>query len=135
MSKLKKPSIIPKMDYEKGIPEDKSTFVVIPTILKSKEKVKEMFEKLEIYYLANKSKNIYFALLGDCSEESTPTKDFDAEVISTGIEICNKLNEKYKTDNFNVFHFLYRKREWNDCENLILVGKEKEDYLLHLMSI
>ena len=130
MSKLKKPSIIPKMDYEKGIPEDKSTFVVIPTILKSKEKVKEMFEKLEIYYLANKSRNIYFALLGDCSEESSPTKDFDAEVISTGIEICNKLNEKYKTDNFNVFHFLYRKREWNDCEKSYIGWERKRGLLV-----
>ena len=53
LSKIKTPSIIPKLDFDKGIPNDKTTFVVIPTILKTKEKVQEMFEKLE------------FALLGD----------------------------------------------------------------------
>ncbi len=129
MSKLKAPTLIAKMDYDDGIPEDKSTFVVIPTILKSKEKVKEMFEKLEVYYLANKSENIYFALLGDCSEEEKPKRGFDSEVISSGIEICNKLNEKYKSDKFNKFHFLYRKRVWNDSENAY-IGWERKRGLL-----
>lgn len=129
MSKFKAPTIIPKLDYDKGIPEEKSTFVVIPTILKSKEKVAEMFEKLEIYYLANKSENLYFALLGDCSEEKVKVKDEDYEVISNGIEICNKLNEKYKTDKFNKFHFLYRERIWNDCERAY-IGWERKRGLL-----
>lgn len=68
LGKIVKPKIIPKLDIQNlGVPEEYSTFVVIPTIIKSKEKVKELMRKLEIYYLANKSKNIYFALLGDCS--------------------------------------------------------------------
>lgn len=129
MSKFKSPTLIAKMDYDEGIPEDKRTFVVIPTVLKSKEKVKEMFEKLEVYYLANKSENLYFALLGDCSEEDKPKRGFDNEVISSGIEICNKLNEKYKTDKFNKFHFLYRKRIWSDSENAY-IGWERKRGLL-----
>ena len=68
LSKIVKPKLIPKMDFYKGIDEEHSTFVVIPTILKSREKVKEMMRNLEVYYLANKSDNIYFALLGDCSD-------------------------------------------------------------------
>ncbi len=129
MGKFKSPVIIPKMDYEDGIPEEASTFVVIPTILKSKEKVEEMFEKLEVYYLANKSENIYFALLGDCSEETDQTKSFDEEVISSGLEFCSKLNEKYKTEKFNKFHFLYRERTWNHCENAY-IGWERKRGLL-----
>ncbi len=66
LSKLKTPKIIPKLDFENEIPDDKKTFVVIPTILKSSEKVKEMMHKLEVYYLANPQKNIYFALLRRC---------------------------------------------------------------------
>ena len=129
MSKLKAPIIIPKMDYEREIPKEDSTFVVIPTILKSKEKVKEMMNKLEVYYLANKQNNIYFALLGDCSEEKSETKDFDEEVISMGEELCSKLNDKYKTIGFNKFHFLYRKRVWNSSENAF-IGWERKRGLL-----
>ncbi len=129
LGKLKSPTIIPKMDYEEGIPEESTTFVVIPTILKSKEKVKEMFEKLEVYYLANKSENLYFALLGDCSEEQNKVQNFDEEVISAGLEYCNKLNEKYKTEKFSKFHFLYRERVWNSCENSY-IGWERKRGLL-----
>ena len=129
MSKFKNPTMIPKLNFDKGIPEDKATFVVIPTILKTKEKVKEMFEKLEVYYLANKSKNLYFALLGDCTEENVKVKDEDYEVISTGLDICEKLNEKYKTDKFNTFHFLYRERIWNSQENSY-IGWERKRGLL-----
>ena len=55
LSKTVKPKLIPKMDFSNGIDKGNSTMVVIPTIVKSKEKVAEMFEKLEVYYLANKS--------------------------------------------------------------------------------
>lgn len=128
MGKLKEPSIIPKVNYEE-IPESMATFVVIPTILKSKEKVKEMFEKLEVYYLANKSENLYFALLGDCSEENTKEKDFDEEVIAAGNEFATKLNKKYRCDGFPKFHFLYRERLWNSCENSF-IGWERKRGLL-----
>lgn len=117
------------MNFEKGIPESSATFVVIPTILKSKEKVIEMLKKLEVYYLANKSENLYFALLGDCSEEDSKTKDFDEEVMSCGIDYCNKLNEKYRTDKFSKFHFLYRERIWNSCEEAY-IGWERKRGLL-----
>lgn len=67
LGKVVKPTLIPKLDFQNGIPEEQATFVVIPTILKNKEKVEELMKKLEVYYLANKSDNLYFALLGDCS--------------------------------------------------------------------
>ena len=50
--------MIPKLDMENGIPKKDTTMVVIPTILNNKEKAKELIEKLEVFYLANKSKNI-----------------------------------------------------------------------------
>jgi len=131
MSKLKSPVLIPKINYENGIPETSKTFVVIPTILKSKEKVREMFQKLEIYYLANKSNNIYFALLGDCSEEQTEIKEFDDEVIKTGIECTRELNEKYMDDSFNKFHFLYRRRVWNDMQSAYIGWERKRGLLVN----
>ena len=129
MSKLKSPVIIPKLDYEKGIPKEDATFVVIPTILKSKEKVIQMFKKLEVYYIANKSDNLYFALLGDCSEESTEKTEFDNEVISAGIECAKRLNEKYSIDKFDKFHFLYRRRVWNDSEKAYIGWERKRGIL------
>lgn len=95
LNKITKPSLIPKLNLSKGIPKELSTFVVIPSIIKSKEKVKELIKKLEVYYLANKSENIYFAVLGDASESQNELESFDDEVIETGLEEVEKLNQKY----------------------------------------
>ena len=99
LSKFVKPKIIPKIDLYNGIDEDNKTMVVIPTILKNKEKVKELMQKLEVFYLANKSKNLYFCLLGDCSESSKKDEPFDKEIIEEGFIEVERLNKKYSKDN------------------------------------
>ena len=127
--KVVKPKLIPKLDFYNGIPEEYSTMVVIPTIVKSKEKVEEIMKKLEVYYMANKSENIYFALLGDCSSEKQEHTDFDDIVSSAGIEQCKKLNEKYHDEKFPKFNFIYRKRTWSDSENCYLGWERKRGLL------
>ena len=130
LGKFKKPIKIPKISYENGISKEQATFVVIPTILKSKEKVQEMLEKLEVYYLANKSDNLYFALLGDCSEEKSEKMDFDKEVIEYGEKYVQELNKKYSSYGFNKFHFLYRKRIWNSGEKAFIGWERKRGLLV-----
>lgn len=130
LGKVKKPTRIPKISYEEGIPEEQATFVVIPTIVKSEEKIKEMFEKLEVYYLANKSENLYFALLGDCSEEKCETMNFDKKVIEYGKKCVEELNQKYSDFSFPKFHFLYRKRVWNACEKSYIGWERKRGLLV-----
>lgn len=81
LGKVVKPKTIPKLDMQEGISEEYATFVVIPTILKNKEKVQELMKKLEVFFYANQSKNMYFALLGDCSSSTKEKEPFDEEVI------------------------------------------------------
>ena len=129
LSKIVKPKIIPKLDYYNGIPKENTTMVVIPTIIKSKEKVQELARKLEVYYLANKSKNIYFTLLGDCSQSDKREEDFDEEIIQEGKEQVEKLNKKY---NEKIFNFIYRKRVWNEKEGCYLGWERKRGMLSQL---
>ncbi len=150
LGKIVKPKIIPKLDYIDGIPEEDSTFVVIPTILSSSEKVKELMERLEVYYMANKTDNLYFALLGDCTAGQNEKEPFDEEVIKTGLEEVNRLNKIYPDAKFPKFHFLYRKRTWNEKEecyigwerkrgllnqfNEYILGKEKDTFLTNTIE-
>ena len=132
LGKVVKPKLVPKMDMqENGVPEESSTFVVIPTIIKSKEKVQELMKKLEVYYLANKSENIYFALLGDCSSGENKEELFDIEVMEEGIKQAKKLNEKYpnKEGEIPKFTFIYRKRFWNGKEECYLGWERKRGLL------
>ena len=38
--------------------------------------VTEFMHKLEVYYLANKTDNLYFTLLGDCTSEKSERKKY-----------------------------------------------------------
>lgn len=131
LSKKVKPKLMPKLDFSNGIPEKYSTFVVIPTIINSKEKVKELFKKLEVYYLANKSENIYFALLGDCTSSKNKEEKIDEEIVKVGLEEVEKLNKKYKNllEENNKFYFLYRNRTWNAGEKSFLGWERKRGLL------
>ena len=131
LSKIVKPKLIPKLDLTNGIDEENTTMVVIPTIIKSKEKVKELMRKLEVYYLANESSNIYFTLLGDCSESTKKEEDFDNEVIEEGKKQVDKLNQKYKVDEkeLPIFNFIYRERKFNKKENSYLGWERKRGML------
>ncbi|MGN1327912.1 MAG: glucoamylase family protein, partial [Clostridia bacterium] len=126
LSKIVKPKLIPKLDFQHGIPKEYSTMVVIPTIVKSGDKVKELMKKLEVYYIANKSENLYFTLLGDCSSGDKEIENFDEEVINAGIEEVKRLNNKYKSNKFN---FVYRKRIWNPNEECYMGWERKRGLL------
>lgn len=129
LTKTTKAKLIPKLDFLDGIPKEDATFVVIPTIIDSAKKVNELVKKLEIYYIANKSENIYFALLGDAKKSQNEKEFYDEEVENAGLEAVRKLNEKYKTEGFPIFHFLYRNRVWNASEKCYLGWERKRGLL------
>ena len=135
LSKVVKPRLIPKIDFYDGIDQENATMVVIPTILNSKEKVIELMNKLEVYYLANKSENIYFCLLGDVTQSKKKVEEFDEEVSQKGLEMAKKLNEKYKTQDFPIFHFVYRKRFWNEKESSYLGWERKRGALTEFSEL
>ena len=130
--KIFPPKPLAKLDFEKGIPKNYKTMVVIPTILKNKEKVDEVFNKLEAYYLANKSKNLYFTLLGDACESKTETFAKDDEVKKAGIAKVNELNKKYKEE---IFYFAYRTRKYSESEGCHLGFERKRGALLHFNDL
>lgn len=129
LGKTKNTKTIPKLDFRNGIPEQNATFVVIPTIIKNGKRVEELMHKLEVYYIANKSDNIYFALLGDCSTSSNEEEGFDEEVINTGKKMVDILNKKYPDEKFTKFNFIYRKRMWNEGEEAYLGWERKRGLL------
>ena len=129
LGKTVKPKLIPKMDFYNGITPENATFVVIPTIIKTKEKVQELFKKLEVFYLANKSENLYFSVLGDCSESDFQEEVFDKEVIEEGLKQVENLNKKYAKVEFPIFHFIYRERQYNDAEEKYLGWERKRGLL------
>lgn len=129
LSKTVKPTILPKLAITDGIPEKYSTMVVIPTILNSRAKVEELFQKIEVYYLANKEKNLYFTLLGDCTSSKNQEEAYDREIIEEGIKQSKALNRKYSENEKEKFFFIYRNRVWCRGEKCFLGWERKRGML------
>ena len=132
LGKIIKPKLIPKMDYLNGVPEEETTMVVIPTIIDSEKKTKELIKKLEVFYIANKSENIYFSLLGDCSSSKIKECEEDNKICTIAVEEINKLNKKYPKQGLPLFNFIYRKRSYNDKEECYLGWERKRGLLIQI---
>ncbi|MDD2518268.1 MAG: glucoamylase family protein, partial [Bacilli bacterium] len=121
-----------KLDFSKGIPSNYKTMVVIPTIVKNDEKIKQVFASLEKYYLINKSKNLYFTLLADAFENSEENHKSDPDIISSGVAEAERLNKLYGK---NIFNFVYRRRKYNKGEGTWLGFERKRGALLHFNDL
>lgn len=132
LTRVVKPQSLPKLDYSKGIPEEARTMVVIPTIVSTETKIKEMFDVLETFYIINKSNNLYFTLLGDTKAADKEVMPFDESISKYGVDYAKRLNKKYGKD---LFYFIYRKRHWNENEGQFLGYERKRGALIQFNRI
>lgn len=122
-AKTLKPAVFPALELKNGIPESMSTLIVIPTVLPDKATVKELLDNLEIHYLSNCDKNLYFALVGqfkDSNKEVPP----DLTVIDEAMRGIEALNEKY-SDDTDIFYYFQRANQYNP-ENRQWIGWERK---------
>lgn len=131
VSKIVRMRFVPKVDLSSGISEEYKTVVVIPAIVNSVQKVKELMDKLEVYHCGNDDKNIYFALLSDFEDSEDEYRDSDKKIIDSGLECTARLNKKYG----NKFFFLSRKRVYNEKMGIYMGKERKRGKLLEFMAL
>src|SRR5205823_6293908 len=78
---LVRPRLLPRLDYESGIPEGARTVVVVPTLLSSTKEVERLIESVELHFLANRDPHVHFALLTDFCDAAAETMPGDAVVL------------------------------------------------------
>ncbi len=151
LGKLHKPMGTFKIKFKDGlIPQEYATMVIMPTILKNKEKTIELLEQLEIYYLSNinrasegkdgvafqrleqRPQNLYYTLIGDAAAYKEADAPWDDEVVETGRAKVAELNEKYGAP---IFNFVYRRRAWSDGEQTWLGHERKRGAILHFNDL
>ncbi|MFZ5353021.1 MAG: glucoamylase family protein, partial [Bacillota bacterium] len=116
VTRIKSPDFLPKLELKEGIPDNARTIVIIPTLLPNEKRVRQLLEQLEEYYLANKEKNLYFALVGDFKDHSEKTMDGDESIVKTAVQGINYLNSKYAGDE-DIFFFFHRERVYSKAQN------------------
>jgi cyclic beta-1,2-glucan synthetase len=107
---------LPKMDFQSGIPKQYSTMVVIPAMLSSSAEIRSLLEQLEIHYLSNPDRNLYFALLTDYIDAPQMDMPDDAALLKLATEGIQDLNKRYPISKGCRFSLFHRRRIWNSSE-------------------
>jgi cyclic beta-1,2-glucan synthetase len=112
-----KPRPLPKMNTSSGISEHNRAIVVVPTMLTDEGCVSEMLGRVEVHYLANQDKHIFFALLTDFSDAPRENMPDDEMLLETARAGIAELNARYPEDGqLARFHLFHRRRQWNQSE-------------------
>ena len=114
-SRVLDPRFIPSMDFLDGIPDDAKTMVVVPTLLLSESNCAKLIKDLEIRYLANRGRNLFFALLTDFPDANTEETAGDS-VLRSCADGIRQLNARYDSGGSGPFYLLHRARRWNPQE-------------------
>jgi hypothetical protein len=122
-----------RLDFSAGIPDDCRTLVAVPTLMTGANSVRDMADKLEVRYLANRKDNLGFALVTDFPDAAAETLPEDAALLELARGEIDRLNAKYGVDDSEPFFLLHRPRKWNSQEKCWM-GEERKRGKLAAMN-
>jgi cyclic beta-1,2-glucan synthetase len=133
-TRIVSPHALPRMDFSKGIPQEFSTLVVVPTMLTGAENIKHLIDALEIRFLANREENLRFCLLTDFRDADLETTPDDTPLLSLVRQGIEELNEKYRTSKNDAFFLFHRPRRLNARDHIWMGYERKRGKLAELNS-
>jgi cyclic beta-1,2-glucan synthetase len=110
------PRVLPKLDFDKAIPPDCATAVVIPVLIATPAEVPVLLQRLETHRLANPDSSLQFALLTDHCDAPDEQMPGDADVEQVLVRGIQHLNGCYGHGSNEPFHLLHRPRRFNPSE-------------------
>ncbi len=139
------PRILPRMDFQKGIPPQHRTIVAVPAILTDNKEIDDLLEAMEVHYLANRDQNLFFALLSDFRDAAQEKMPEDEELLQKARDGIEAINAKYAggsggdaaaeeggkehANGTGYFFLFHRARRWNACEDLWMGWERKRGKL------
>jgi cyclic beta-1,2-glucan synthetase len=130
---LVQPQLLPKMDFQDGIPAECRTLIVIPTLLEGPAEIRRLLRRLEQHYLNTLDEHLHFALLSDYVDAPQEHMPGDEALLSQAREGILALNQKYGAGRRTPFHLLHRPREWNPLEGVWMGWERKRGKLVELV--
>ena len=116
------PDLLPKLEFEQGIPPEHATLVVVPMMLSNAETVRRELEKLEVRFLASRETNLFFSLFSDFTDAPAETAPGDQELLAAARDGIAALNARFPGGRFLLFH---RGRAWSESEQR-WIGRERK---------
>jgi len=130
-----RPSLLPRIDYSKQIPEESSTLVAVPCLLSSNQEIEELVEALEVRYLANKHTNLFFGLVTDFTDAPEEHMHNDDDLVQNVTQRIKALNQKYGRQEDDLFYLFHRPRKWNPHDRVWMGYERKRGKLADLNGL
>jgi len=128
-----RPTLLPALALKGGVPSDLRTLVAVPTMLASRDAVREQVERLEIHYLASLAGELHFALLTDWTDSATEHQEDDDKLLAAARDGVAELNRRYgPAPGGDRFLLLHRRRVWNASERRWIGWERKRGKLTEL---
>ena len=124
-STVRRPRHLARMNFERGIPDESRTIVVVPAILTERQGILALLEGLELRYLANRDPNLWFGLLTDFGDATGEHVEGDDALLAQAIDGINAHNERYNHGGHGRFFLLHRPRLHNPQEGCWM-GRERK---------
>jgi cyclic beta-1,2-glucan synthetase len=134
-TRLVAPHPLPRMDFSKGIPQESSTLVIIPTMLTGSENIEHLMDALEVRFLANQDDNLLFGLLTDFRDANTESLPGDELLLLLAQQKIEELNKKYRNPKGDSLFLFHRPRLWNPEEHIWMGYERKRGKLAALNSL
>lgn len=131
---LIRPRALPKLDYSAGIPDDSATIVAVPTLLLNEQQVANLVLDLEIRFLANRDRNLYYALLTDAPDAQEGGTE-DTPLVETCRTLIEGLNHRYANNGHIPFLMLHRRHIYNPSESRWMGWERKRGKLIDLNQL
>jgi cyclic beta-1,2-glucan synthetase len=126
------PRVLPRMDFEDGLPAAARTLVVMPVIVSRRAEIGTLLSRLEVHYLGNPDPRIGFALLTDFADAPQETMPGDRLLLRAARTGIRRLNRRHGGRGRRPFHLLHRERRWNPSEGRWMAWERKRGKLEEL---
>jgi cellobiose phosphorylase len=124
LSYIVPPRRLPRFEYD-ALPADARTMVIVPTILDSVARVRDLVDHLEVQAVGNLDPYIHFAILSDFPDAMAETLPHDDELLGTARAAIDALNTRYPGESGGRFFLFHRRRQWNPREGLWMGWERK----------
>jgi hypothetical protein len=134
VSRVIGPRRLPKLDFERGVPDGCTTLVAVPALLIDERHVRELVMDMEIRYLGNRDPNIMFALVTNARDTTERPREGEG-VLRLAEQLVGELNARYGSLGHTPFYLLHRFRAYNASENRWIGWERKRGKLLDLNQL
>lgn len=123
------PTVLPKMEFRDGLPQDAACIVVVPVLVRAVEELEELAQQLETHWLANSDPSLQVALLADPADAESETTPLDETIAGSLSNAIRDLNNRHGKRGRGPFHLFLRPRRFNASQGYWMAWERKRGKL------